>query len=130
MMSNLDLVKSAYDFFAAGKVPAVLKMFASDVVWLQCPGFPWIEGDGNFTGAEAIVKNVFAPIPKQYDGFVIDVVDFIDGGDKVVMEGYYTGVYKATGKAFRANAAHIWTIKDGKAARIFQCVDVATIINP
>jgi len=128
-MSNIEMVKIAYEHFATGNIRAVLAMFAPDVVWMQCPGFPWIEGDGIFTGAEAIMQNVFAPIPKQYDGFSIEVVDFIDGGDKIVMEGYYTGTFKATGKPFRANAAHIWTIKDGKAARIFQCVDVASIVN-
>jgi hypothetical protein len=129
-MSYIEMVKSGYEAFAAGNIPAVLELFSPDIVWHECPGFPWIEGDGVFVGADAIVQNVFAPIPVQYDGFSIEITDLIDGRDKVVMEGYYTGTYKATGKSFRANAAHVWTIRDGKLARFFQCVDVATIVNP
>lgn len=129
-MSYIEMVKSGYEAFAVGNIPAVLELFAPDIVWHECPGFPWIEGDGILIGADAIVQNAIAPLPVHFDGFAIDVTDFIDGGDRIVMEGYYTGTYKATGKSFRANAAHIWTIKDGKLARYFQCVDVATIVNP
>ena len=129
-MSNVNIIKSAYENFAAGNIPAVLESFSPDVTWHECQGFPWVEGDGIFTGADEIVQNAIMPILEQYDGFSIEVVDLIDGGDKIVMEGYYTGTYKATGKSFRANAVHIWTMKNGKVAEFFQSVDVATIVNP
>jgi ketosteroid isomerase-like protein len=45
------------------------------------------------------------------------------------MQGFYEGVYKPTGKKFKANAVHIWTVKDGKVTHFFQAVDTATIIN-
>jgi len=45
------------------------------------------------------------------------------------MEGYYVGTWKETGKKFKANAAHIWTVKNDLATRFFQAVDSATIIN-
>ena len=129
-MSYIDIVKSGYENFATGNIPAVLELFAPDIVWHESQGFPWIEGDGIFTGPDAIVQDIFAQIPEQYDGFSIEVSDLIDGGDKVVMEGYYTGTYKATGKSFRANATHVWTIKNSKMVRFFGSVDVATIVNP
>jgi ketosteroid isomerase-like protein len=43
------------------------------------------------------------------------------------MEGYYQGVNKASGNAFKANATHVWTVKNGRLLRFFQAVDTAAI---
>jgi ketosteroid isomerase-like protein len=43
------------------------------------------------------------------------------------MAGYYQGINKATGNSFKANATHVWTVKNGKLAKFFQAVDTATI---
>ena len=86
--------------------------------------------DGLFIGPDAVVQNVLAQIPEHYEGFQIDIQELFGSGDKVVMVGYYTGVWKATGKAFKANATHVWTVKDGKATHHFQAADTATIVNP
>jgi uncharacterized protein len=53
----------------------------------------------------------------------IEVDELLDAGEKVVMLGFYTGVRKATGKRFRAQAAHIWTIVAGKAVKFQQYTD-------
>ena len=45
------------------------------------------------------------------------------------MAGHYMGVSKETGKEFKANATHVWTVKDKKATHFFQAVDTAEIIN-
>lgn len=129
-MSNLDTLKEGYKQFAAGNIEAVLELWDEKIVWHECQGFPFIEGDGTFVGAEAIVQRVLSKIPDHYDEFNIEIHDFIDGGDKIVMEGFYTGVWKATGKRFKANATHTWTFKEGKPAVFFQAVDTAVIINP
>lgn len=68
-------------------------------------------------------------IPEYWDGFNIAVEEVFGTGDKVVMVGYYQGTNKATGNPFKANATHVWTIKDGKLQRFFQAVDTATIIS-
>ena len=39
------------------------------------------------------------------------------------------GVSKETGKEFKVNATHVWTVKDKKATHFFQAVDTAEIIN-
>jgi ketosteroid isomerase-like protein len=129
-MSNVDLLKQGYQNFADGNVEAVLAVFHPDIEWIQCTGFPFITGDGRYVGPNAVVENIFAPIPVHYDGFNIEIQEFLESGDKVVMIGHYRGVWKETGKEFKANATHVWTVKDGKMMRFFQAVDTAEIINP
>jgi len=128
-MSNLEILKKGYQFFSEGNIEGVLELFHPEIEWNECKGFPYIKGDGISIGPQAVVQDVLSQIPIHYDGFTIDIQDLFESGDRVVMEGFYVGTWKATGKSFKANATHIWTVKDGLATRFFQAVDTATIIN-
>lgn len=127
-MNNLELLKQAYQDFATGNVEAVIATWHRDIEWAECTGFPYAKGNGIYVGAQAIVEGIFANIPEYFEGFNIEITDLVDGGDKIVMVGYYKGIWKATGKQFKANATHTWTIKNGKFSHFFQAVDTAAII--
>ena len=128
-MTNVDLVKQGYSNFATGNVEAVLAEFDPAIEWHECKGMPFVKDDGIFKGHEAIVTNVFMKLPVYFDGFNIAVDQIFGVDDKVVMVGYYLGTNKATGNSFKANATHVWTVKDGKVVHFFQAVDTATIIS-
>jgi ketosteroid isomerase-like protein len=129
-MTNLELAKQAYQYFADGNIEGVLSLFDPKIEWHECKGFPFIEGDGRFNGPQAVAENIFAMIPEYYDWFKIDIEELIHSDDRVIMAGYYRGVWKQTGHEFKANATHVLTIKNGKLSRFFQAVDTATILNP
>ena len=129
-MNNVELVKQGYQDFADGNIEAVLAIWHPEIEWNECQGFPHISGDGLFIGPNAVVQDVLALIPEQFEGFHIDIQELFGSEDKVVMVGHYKGVWKATGKEFKANATHVWTVKDGKATHFFQAVDTAEIVNP
>nr|MBD3622321.1 nuclear transport factor 2 family protein [Sunxiuqinia sp.] len=129
-MSNLEILKKGYQDFETGNIEGVLSSWHKDIVWEECAGFPYVSDDGKYVGSQTVLNEVLAPIPEHYDNFKIQISDFVDGGDKIVMVGHYTGTWKATGKKFKANATHTWTFEDGKAIHFFQAVDSATIINP
>ena len=128
-MTNVELVKEAYSNFATGNVPAVLALFDPAIEWRECKGMPFVIGDGVFIGSESIVKNVFMNLPVFFDGFNISVSELFGTENKVVMVGYYQGTNKATGNYFKANATHVWSVKDGKLTHFFQAVDTVTIIK-
>lgn len=128
-MTNLEFIQDGYKKFADQDIEGVLAKFHSEMKWHECNGFPFIEGDGIYVGPESIAQNIFAMIPEYYDGFHINVTEFIATGDKVVMQGFYEGTWKETGKKFKANAVHVWTLKNGKATHFFQAVDTAAIMN-
>ena len=126
-MTNVDVVKQAYSNFETGNVPAVLALFDPQIEWRECKGMPFVKDDGIYIGTEAIVTNVFMNLPVYFDGFNIAANEIFGADDKVVMVGYYQGTNKATGHPFKANATHVWTLKDGKMTHFFQAVDAATI---
>jgi len=128
-MENVELVKQAYSNFATGNVPEVLAIFDEGIEWHECKGMPFVKNDGLFVGHEAVVTNVFMNIPVYFDGFNIAVDEIFGTDNKVVMVGYYEGTNKATGNSFKANATHVWTVKNGKLTHFFQAVDTVTIIS-
>lgn len=128
-MSNVDLIKQAYDNLAIGHVEEVLSNFDPSIEWSECNGMPFVKGDGIYIGPEAVVTEVFMNLPVFFDGFNIEIKELIGAGDKVTMVGYYKRTNKATGNSFKANATHVWTIKDEKATHFFQAVDTAAILR-
>lgn len=128
-MTNTDLVKQMYSNFVTGNVPAVLAIFDPAIEWHECIGMPFVKGDGVFIGPDAIVTNVFMQLPVYYDGFNIAATEIFEVEDKVVMVGYYQGTNKASGHAFKANATHVWTVKNGKMTHFFQAVDTAATMR-
>lgn len=129
-MRNIDLAKTGYKKFSEGDIEGVLAMFDPNMEWHECKGFPYVKENGIFNGPKAVAEGVFNPIPEHYDEFNIEIEELLESGDRVIMTGYYTGTWKATGKKFKANAVHVWTVKNEKLSRFFQAVDTATIVNP
>ena len=123
-MSNVDIIRGAYAAFAKGDVPAVLGILDPNVAWTEPDGLPYA---GTFNGPDAVLNGVFMQLGTEWDGFSVAPDDFIAEGDKVVSVGYVSGKYKATGKSFRTNFAHLWTLNNGKAVKFLQYVDTAKV---
>lgn len=121
-MNNQNLlgVKAVYDAFAKGDVPGVLGFLSPNIAWTEAEGHPY---GGTYNGPNAVLEGVFMRLGTEWDGFAAVPDEFIDAGDTVVALGKYSGTYKATGKSFQANFAHVWTLQDGKAIRFVQYVD-------
>jgi ketosteroid isomerase-like protein len=125
-MSNVDFVKGVYAAFGAGDVPKVLGAMHPQIQWTETAGYKY---GGVYPSPQAVLENVFAKIPADFESFSIDVERLIDGGNVIVMEGHYVAKGKATGKSVRAAVAHVFEISDGKIVRFDQYLDSATI-NP
>ena len=123
-MTNLNLIKSVYEAFATGDIPAVLGALSPDIAWTEAEGFPY---GGTYHGPRGVLEGVFMRLGSEWEGFAAVPDEFIDGGDTVVVLGKYSGKYKATGKSFQANFAHVWKMQDGKAAQFIQYVDTLLV---
>lgn len=128
-MTNVDLVKQVYASFATGDVPSVLAVFDPAIEWHECKGMPFVKDDGVYIGPEAVVTKVFMNLPVYFDGFNVAVSEILGSDDKVVMVGHYQGTNKATGNAFKANATHVWTVKNGKLTHFIQAVDTVSLVS-
>ncbi len=125
-MNNLDAVRAVYDAFAKGDVPGVLGFLSPDIEWTEAEGFPY---GGTYNGPNAVLEGVFMRLGTEWDGYAAVPNELIDAGDTVVALGEYSGKYKATDKSFRANFAHVWKLREGKAIKFVQYTDTLKVQN-
>lgn len=123
-MSNLTIIQGAYDAFAKGDVPGVLGVMDVNIAWTEAEGFPL---GGTYHGPQAVLEGVFMRLGTEYEGFAAVPAELIDGGDTIVGLGTYSGTYKATGKSFQADFAHVWKLQDGKVIRFVQYTDTLLV---
>jgi ketosteroid isomerase-like protein len=73
------------------------------------------------------VREFVALIREQWVTMRLEPQDCVDAGDSVVVSVRLVGVGKESGAETTANAAHVWTFRDGKVVRqtTFQAMDEA-----
>ena len=122
MGKNAEIIKSLYDAFASGDVPAAMGAFDAGIEWREAEGLRYADGNP-YVGAQAIAAGVFQRLAGDFDNFTVTPANIIDAGDGVVAEGRYRGIVKDTGKRVDAQFAHVWRLKDGKIVRFQQYTD-------
>jgi len=124
-MAGADLLRGLYEAFGRGDIAAVLGAMDPAISWHQAEGNPYKVDGGAWIGPNAIVENLFVKLGTEWDGFTVTPARFSESGDRVIVEGRYTGTYKATGKSIDAQFCHIWNVKDGKVTAFQQYTDTA-----
>lgn len=129
-MKNTDILRGGYAAFSAGDIAGALAVFQDDIEWVETAGYIYA---GTYTGHDAVVTNIMAPLGTEWDSFLVEPDTFIGEGDQVATRGWLSGTYKATGVAFRARFVHWWTMTDGRASRMESVIDtgkMAEAISP
>ena len=119
---NVQTVRSIYDAFARGDVPAALGKMDQSIEWREAENF--IYADRNpYIGPQAVLEGVFMRLGSDWEGFTVTPEEWLDAGVHVVLMGTYTGTHKATGREVRAQFAHVWSVREGRAVRFQQYTD-------
>jgi uncharacterized protein len=79
-----------------------------------------------FRGHEG-VRDFLTLVREQWASRRMEPQELIDAGDKVVASVRLVGVGKQSGVETTANAAHVWTLREGKIVRltVFQTMEEA-----
>jgi uncharacterized protein len=126
-MSNVEIVKGAYEALARGDVPGILAAMDPGIEWYEAEGNPYRPSGEAFVGPEAILTNLFMRLGPDWDGFAVHPAAYHDAGDTVIVEARYAGTHKVTGKKMSPQVCHVWTVRNGKLAKFQQYVDTAQL---
>lgn len=124
MSTPLDIIRATYEGTSEENGKNLLAALAPEATWTEAAGFPYA---GTYTGADAIVANVFRRLATEWIGYSAKVHTYLADGDRVAAFGVYSGTYRATGKAMTATFAHLYRLKDGKIVSMEQYVDSAMV---
>lgn len=124
--NSVDLVRSMYEAFATGDVPAVVARMDPEIAWNEAENFPYADGNP-YIGPDAVVEGVFARLENDWDGWTLEIKEYLDAGDTAVVTGRYRATHKQTGNAIDAQFVHVWKVRNGKAVSFQQYVDTAQV---
>ena len=110
---NVAVVRSVYDNFATGDIPAVLAVLAPHLEWVESPQ-DFLPHRGTHRTPDDVAANVFGMVMVNFDAFAVIPDRIHDAGDTVVVEGHAVGTTK-TGRSLDARACWVWTVRDGLA---------------
>jgi len=116
----LEVVESFYAAASIGDVTEMARQLALGIRWTEMEGTPY---GGTYLGPEAVLSGVFAPLGSEWENFTFTPERFHDAGNSVAAAGWYTGVFRKTGKALRCRSLHVWDVREGKVIAFEQFCD-------
>lgn len=134
-MNNLDpednrvIINGIYQSFSAGDVPSVLASLDPNVVWMEAEGNALADGNP-YKGPDAVLKGIFNRIGEEYETFSLANIKLHEmANDEVLATLRYNGKLKANGATIDAQAAHLWTLSNGKVIGFQQYVDTKQLAD-
>jgi len=120
---NISVIDGLYKAFAVGDIPSVLGVMDAGIVWNEAEGNSYADGNP-YIGPEAVLNGVFTRIGADHEYFNLeDIILHEMSNDQVLATLRYKGKLKGNGAIFDTQAAHLWTLKDGKVIAFQQYVD-------
>ena len=110
---TVAVVRSVYENFAKGDIPAVLAVMAPDIEWVEGPQ-DFLPHHGTHRGPAEVADKVFGMVMHNFDEFAVVPEQIHDAGEVVIVEGRAVGKTK-TGSLLDARATWVWTVRNGLA---------------
>jgi uncharacterized protein len=121
--ADVQTLLDAYAAFNRADIPAVLEAMDPDIEWHE-PGGGNAPA-GTYHGSQSVANDVFSAVPQNFDEFSAQPDrSFQTFGDHVVITGEFRAKRKGGGD-MTATFAHVWQMRNGKAARFHNYVDAA-----
>lgn len=113
--ANIAIVKRFYDYLASGdRDGAYANVMAEDCVLHEAPALPY---GGIYHGRDRM-QATLADVVGRFDEFEVEILDYLAGGDKVVVHLTIKGVGKVSRKPFDTPIMELWRIREGKVIEL------------
>ncbi len=122
MSTNTDIIRTGYDAFGRGDIPAVLALFDPEIEWYSPEELP---GGGTYNGTSA-VGEFFSSLPGNYQELRVEPDRYLDAGDRVIVEGRHRG--RINDVSFEVGFAHVWTLADGRVVQLREYMDSGKLL--
>jgi ketosteroid isomerase-like protein len=114
--SDVETIRGAYDAFGSADIPGVLATMREDVVWHA----PDVLPHGRHAEGHEDVAAFFGNMAETWTGFGLEIIDFVDGDDKVFVRGRATGNLGDVESGY--GFVHVFHMQEGKVAHFDEYV--------
>lgn len=127
--SNLSVIDGAYKAFAVGNIPAVLAVMDANIVWNEAEGNSYADGNP-YIGPDEVLNGVFVRIGEDHEYFNLTDIKLHEmSNNQVLATLRYKAKLKKNGAEYNTQAAHLWTLKDGKVTNFQQYIDTKQLAD-
>jgi ketosteroid isomerase-like protein len=110
---NVEVVQRAFEAYARGDVEAMLEAFDQEVEWKQ------VEEPAPVYGRDG-VREALRRWDETWDNPQVEAEEYIDAGECVVVLIRLRGLGRASGVPVEMASYHVFTVRNGKVARMFE----------
>ncbi len=126
---NIQIIDNLYKAFATGDIAAVLGGMNPKIEWNEAESNSMADGNP-YIGPDAILQGVFARLGDNHDYFNLADIELHEmSNNKILATLRYHAKNKETGKAYNAQAAHLWSLEAGKVVKFQQYVDTKKLAD-
>ena len=127
---NIQVIDTLYNAFSTGDMPTVLGLMHPKIEWNEAESNSLASGNP-YIGPDAILEGVFTALGAKHEYFGLQNVKIHGMYDNMVLATLrYDAKVKTTGKAYNAQAAHLWTLdNEGKITAFQQFVDTKKLAD-
>ena len=121
---NIQTIDSLYNALATGDIPTVKGLMHPNIEWNEAEGNSLSDGNP-YIGSDAILEGVIGRLGANHEYFGLKDIKLHGMDNNMILATLrYDAKVKATGKAYNAQAAHLWTLDDeGKITGFQQYID-------
>jgi uncharacterized protein len=121
---DVESLRRIYNAFSRWDLEELVSDLAHDIEWRLPDTLPW---GGTRHGHDGVLA--FVSVSNDHvEGRWADPDDFLDAGDRLIVQGRMRGRAKASGRGYEVDFVHIWTMTDGVASRMRAYFDTAPIM--
>lgn len=121
--NNLNVIQSIYNDFSKGNIPSVIKVLDANVKWNEAEGNALADSNP-YVGPDAVLNGVFTRVGEDHEYFNLADIQLHEmSNNQVLATLRYQAKLKKNVAVIDAQAAHFWTLKDGKVTAFQQYVD-------
>ncbi|WP_437680116.1 nuclear transport factor 2 family protein [Sorangium sp. So ce131] len=122
---NVDVVRGFYEAVHRRDFERLFSFIDEHVEWIGLKPLPW---GGVFHGHDG-VRTYFQRALEANTELVPEPYEYVASGDKVVSLSWVRGVARTTGRPWKVQCCHVWTVRNGKIVAMYYICDVATIMD-
>jgi ketosteroid isomerase-like protein len=113
---DIELVRKGYDSLRQGDVDFVLSLIRPDFE-LEVHTERLDIAETVYRGRDGFLRNI-AELTEVFDDFALEPEEFLEGDEQIVVVTRAAGRGKSSGVDIEQRLFHVWTIRDGRAARL------------
>src|SRR6266508_3031422 len=127
-MNTIADIQTLYARLGERDYEAVMSYLADDIAWIVADNSP-LADCSPYRGIAGVRSGVFERLTAGFDKLVFDADEIFEcnGGERVVALGYYYFRFQGQAEELKAQVAHVWTIRDGRAVKFQQYLDTLQV---